>query len=115
MGDPGQVTGEAAQALRTVDVFLVADKGGAASDLVAARQHVCDALIHADHRYRVVQVPDPKRGPDADRDDTAYGHGVRDWHAARVDAYATVIDGLAEGETTIGFLVWGDPAFYDST
>ncbi len=115
MGSPEQVTGEAAQALATVDVFLVADKGGAKTDLVEARQRVCDALIPADHAYRVVEVADPKRGPDAERDDTAYGQGVRDWHAARVDAYASVIDGLGDGETTVGFLVWGDPAFYDST
>ncbi|WP_330475769.1 precorrin-6A synthase (deacetylating) [Terrabacter sp. C0L_2] len=115
MGDPLQVTGEAARALGTVDVFLVADKGDAKSDLVAARQAVCEALIPADHAYRVVEVPDPRRGPDAERDDTAYGRGVRDWHAARVDAYADVIESLGDGETTVGFLVWGDPAFYDST
>ncbi len=115
MGDPDHLTGEAIRALRTVDVFLVADKGGRASDLVAARQAICDAFIPADHPYRVVAVPDPRRGPDAERDETAYGHGVRDWHAARVTAYAEVIDGLASGEETVGFLVWGDPAFYDST
>ncbi|NUO35487.1 MAG: precorrin-6A synthase (deacetylating) [Dermatophilaceae bacterium] len=115
MGNPEHVTGEAAQALSSVDVFLVADKGSAKSDLVAARQRVCDALIPADHEYRVVEVTDPKRGPDAERDDTAYRRGVRDWHAARADAYAEVIDGLDDGETTVGFLVWGDPAFYDST
>ena len=115
MGDPGHVTGEAARALATVDVYLVADKGDAKSDLVAARQAVCDALIPAEHAYRVVEVTDPRRGPDAERDETAYDRGVRDWHAARVDAYADVIDGLDDGETTVGFLVWGDPAFYDST
>jgi precorrin-6A synthase (deacetylating) len=115
MGNPEHATGEAARALATVDVFLVADKGEVKSDLVAARQAVCDALIPADHVYRVVEVPDPRRGPDAERDATAYDRGVRDWHAARVDAYAEVIDGLAVAETTVGFLVWGDPAFYDST
>ena len=115
MGDPGHVTGEASRALATVDAFLVADKGDAKSDLFAARQAVCDALIPADHAYRVVEVTDPRRGPDAERDAAAYDRGVRDWHAARVEAYAVVIDGLADGETTVGFLVWGDPAFYDST
>jgi precorrin-6A synthase (deacetylating) len=115
MGHPDQVTLEAARALATVHVFLVADKGDAKSDLVSARQAVCDALIPADHAYRVVQVADPRRGPDAERDAAAYDRGVRDWHAARVDAYAAVIDGLADEETTVGFLVWGDPAFYDST
>ncbi|GAA2485766.1 precorrin-6A synthase (deacetylating) [Terrabacter carboxydivorans] len=115
MGDPLQVTGEAARALATVDVFLVADKGEVKSDLVAARQAVCDALIPAAHAYRVVEVPDPRRGPDAERDDTAYDRGVRNWHAARVDAYAELIESLPDSETTVGFLVWGDPAFYDST
>ena len=115
MGNPDHVTGEAVRALATVDVFLVADKGDAKSDLVAARQAVCDALIPEEHAYRVVEVPDARRGPDAERDDAAYDKGVRDWHAARVEAYAGVIDGLADDETTVGFLVWGDPAFYDST
>ena len=40
---------------------------------------------------------------------------MRDWHAARVTAYAEVIESLDEAEQTVGFLVWGDPAFYDST
>ena len=115
MGDPDHVTGEAARALATVDVFLVADKGENSTDLVAARQAVCDALIPSDHAYRVVEVTDPRRSPDADRDAAAYGRGVRDWHAARVDAYADVIETLPAGETTVGFLVWGDPALYDST
>ena len=77
MGDPGHVTGEAARALATVDVFLVADRATRTSDLVAARQAVCDALIPADHAYRVVEVTDPRRRPDAERDDTAYDRGVR--------------------------------------
>lgn len=115
MGGPDHVTGEAARALATVDVFLVADKGPAKADLVAARQAVCDALIPPDHAYRVVEVTDPPRGPDAERDTAAYGRGVREWHEARVAAYADVIDGLDERETTVGFLVWGDPALYDST
>ena len=38
MGDPGHATGEAARALATVDVFLIADKDAASADLVAARQ-----------------------------------------------------------------------------
>lgn len=115
MGDPRHVTLEAVEALRTVDVFLVADKGERVADLVAARQAVCDAHIPADRRYRFVEVTDPRRGPDAERDSAAYDQGVRDWHTARVDAYAAAIAGLAPHEETVGFLVWGDPAFYDST
>ena len=114
-GDPDQVTGEAARALGTVDVFVVADKGAVKVDLAAARQRVCDALIPSEHAYRVVEVADPRRGPDAERDPAAYGRGVRDSHLARIDAYAEVIEALPPEETTVGFLVWGDPALYDST
>ena len=64
--------------------------------------------------YRFVTVTDPVRGPDAERDDTAYRSGVADWHAARADRYADVIADLPD-DAVVGFLVWGDPAFYDST
>ena len=39
---------------------------------------------------------------------------MRDWHAARTDAYVGIIEELPD-EAVVGFLVWGDPAFYDST
>ena len=113
-GDPGLLTYEAAAALRQVDVFLVADKGGAKHDLVQARRALCEHAIGDTHPYRLVEVPDPQRGPDAERDATAYDTGVRDWHAARVAAYASIIDDLPD-DSQVGFLVWGDPAFYDSS
>lgn len=113
-GSPEHVTSEAAAALAEVDVFLVADKGGAKDELIAVRRAICDRFIPADHAYEIVTVPDPKRGPDADRDSAEYTQGVRDWHAARTDAYVRIIEDLPAG-TVVGFLVWGDPAFYDST
>ena len=59
----------------------------------------------------MVAVPDPAR----DREpvgDGGYVDAVAGWHAARVAAYEQV---LAERQGTAAFLVWGDPAFYDST
>jgi len=113
-GDPGHLTGEAVAALNRVDVFLVADKGVTKHDLVALRTELCAAVIGHD-RYRVVEVPDPERGPDARRDAAAYSDGVRDWHAARAERYASVMRAEVGETGTVGFLVWGDPAFYDST
>ncbi|MDO5498788.1 MAG: precorrin-6A synthase (deacetylating) [Propionibacteriaceae bacterium] len=110
-GGTDQVTHAAAAALNEVDVFLVADKGAAKRDLVAARQEICDRWITGD--YRLVEVPDPARGPDAERDAAAYGRGVADWHRARTERYRAIIE--ADPGLTYGFLVWGDPAFYDST
>lgn len=113
-GSPEHVTAEAAAALAEVDVFLVADKGAVKDELVAVRRAICDRFIPADHAYEFVTVPDPSRGPDADRGTAAYAQGVRDWHAARTDAYVRIIEELPD-EAVVGFLVWGDPAFYDST
>lgn len=113
-GSPEHVTAEAAAALAEVDVFLVADKGDAKDELVALRRAICERFIPAGRGYRFVTVPDPKRGPDAERDRAAYEKGVADWHRARVDAYVEILDGL-EADDVVGFLVWGDAAFYDST
>lgn len=112
-GSPSHVTGQAVAALREVDVFLVADKGSAKDELVAVRRGICEQFLE-DGTYEFVTVTDPRRGPDADRDSAAYQDGVDAWHRARADRYASVIDALPEG-TVVGFLVWGDPAFYDST
>lgn len=101
-GDPAQLTGEAVEALRSVAFVVAADKGPG-DPLLATRRALCD-------RYDVplVAVPDPER----DRSPSDYGGAVRSWHEARVEAYEQV---LLERPGDAGFLVWGDPAFYDST
>jgi precorrin-6A synthase len=113
-GNPDHLTREAVTALNRVDVFLVADKGAAKHDLVQLRQEICRTLITHDH-YRVVEVPDPERGPDRERDAADYQAGVAAWHEARAWQYAEIIASEVADGGTIGFLVWGDPAFYDST
>ncbi len=104
---PQHVTMEVAEALRSCDYVIAADKSGAKSGddgLLAARR----AIAHA-YGAELVAVPDPER----DRADPAdYPAAVREWHAARVAAYEKV---LRERGGTAAFLVWGDPSLYDST
>jgi precorrin-6A synthase len=104
-GHPDQVTVEAIDALRSVDFFVTADKGD--DDPLLAARHALLAR-HLDVVPRVVAVRDPER----DRTPGDYGRSVVDWHDARAEAYERV---LLEHEGDVGFLVWGDPAFYDST
>ncbi|MFC8501339.1 precorrin-6A synthase (deacetylating) [Pedococcus sp. NPDC057267] len=113
-GSPDHVTQQAIAAMNEVDVFLVADKGDATDELVALRHAICHRFIDAGRSYQLVTVPDPERQPQDGSGATAYERSVADWHAARVHAYAQILDGLPE-DAVIGFLVWGDPAFYDST
>jgi precorrin-6A synthase len=113
-GNPDHLTREAVAALNRVDVFLVSDKGAAKHDLVSLREEVCRTLVTHDH-YRFVEVPDPERGPDRERDAVDYQAGVAAWHEARAQRYAEIINAEVGEGRTIGFLVWGDPALYDST
>ncbi len=109
-GQPRQLTGEAIDAMNAVEVFLVADKGEAKHDLAELRAQLCAAVITHD-RYRVVEVVDPPR----DEAPVDYAAAVRTWHAARADRYRETITELLPAGGQVGFLVWGDPAFYDST
>ena len=113
-GNPDHLTGEAVAALNRVDVFLVADKGPDRDDLVSLRDEICRTFISG-HDYRFVSVADPPRGPDRDRDARAYREGVDVWHHRRAERYAEVIRAELGASGTVGFLVWGDPALYDST
>ena len=110
MGDPRQLTAEAVDALRSVDVFFALEKGSAADELVERRRELCKAVIGTDD-YRFVTVPDPPR----DRSTTAYVEAVRDWTAARRDVLLHTMEAHLGPGQTAGILAWGDPAFYDST
>ncbi|MCK9822017.1 precorrin-6A synthase (deacetylating) [Nocardioides cavernae] len=100
---PGQLTAESRAAIASCDYIIAADKGPG-DPLLALRRAIC-----ADVGVELVAVADPPR----DRDDPAdYDGAVLDWHDARAAAYDSVI---LDRPGTVGFLVWGDPAFYDST
>ncbi|MFL1426962.1 MULTISPECIES: precorrin-6A synthase (deacetylating) [unclassified Nocardiopsis] len=99
---PRQLTGEVAEALRGCD-YAVAPRKGAEDGLLELRREVCAAF-----GVPLVEVADPRR----DREAADYGAAVAAWHEARVRAYERVLG--ARGGTA-AFLVWGDPALYDST
>lgn len=105
---PQHVTAEVVEALRTADYVVAAAKSGD-DPLLAARREIA-----ATFGVEVVAVPDPsrRRGPGQVEAADAYETAVHDWHAARVDAYETV---LRDRGGTAAFLVWGDPSLYDST
>lgn len=114
-GDPDQVTLEAVRAMREVAFFVVADKSspdGKPDPLVAARERLLDR--HLDTTPVIVRVQDPERERRPDRTSTVgeYEAAVATWHDARATAYE---EALLSYDGDAGFLVWGDPAFYDST
>src|SRR4051794_32300798 len=109
-GDPEHLTIQAIRRINQADVFFVLDKGREKADLVKARQEILDRFVEHP-AYRMVRAEDPAR----DRDPADYRAAVAEWHSARAELYERLIrDELTENQTG-AFLVWGDPALYDST
>ncbi|MDT9594277.1 precorrin-6A synthase (deacetylating) [Nocardioides zeae] len=113
-GDPAHLTGQAVAALGTAAYALAPRKArgdGGADPLVEVRRRV---LAAAAPDLELVEVADPERDRSARvaGDAEAYRGAVADWHGARAEAYERV---LLERPGDAAFLVWGDPAFYDST
>ncbi|NDK88635.1 precorrin-6A synthase (deacetylating) [Gordonia desulfuricans] len=108
-GGPRQLTLQAIDAMADVDAFLALDKGAVKSGLLDARREILEH--HAPQGYSVIEIPDPPR----DRHPADYDAEVRRWHAARADLIARILTGQVGDGGVAAFLVWGDPALYDST
>lgn len=111
---PHHVTPEVAEALRTVDYVLAADKGKGSTDdgLLALRRAIVDANAGPGGPVDIVSVRDPERDRSTALSGAGYETAVADWHNARAAEYAAV---LRERGGIAAFLVWGDPSLYDST
>lgn len=105
---PQHVTAEVASALRSVD-YVVASEKSSDDSLLALRRSVVDTYAAS---TPVVEVADPPRHRAPGLTESGYARAVADWHAARAQRYADV---LRSRGGQAAFLVWGDPALYDST
>ncbi|NKI42014.1 precorrin-6A synthase (deacetylating) [Streptomyces physcomitrii] len=111
-GDPDHLTLAAVKAMRRAEVFFVLGKGREKESLTRLRRDILDE--HLSGPYRIVEAADPWR--DREQEDRAgYTSAVHDWRRRRADVCERLIrEELAPGGTG-AFLVWGDPALYDST
>jgi precorrin-6A synthase len=103
------LTVQAIEALRATDVFFIFDKGEEKGDLARLRKEIC-ARYCTDKSYRVVEMASPARDTDG-----SYKSGVAAWHAERAALAGDAIRNSLADEESGAFLVWGDPALYDST
>ncbi|MFH8791275.1 precorrin-6A synthase (deacetylating) [Streptomyces sp. NPDC017941] len=111
-GDPEQLTLQAVGAMRDTDVFFLVGKGEEKDDLVALRRGML-AAHRPDGAYRVVEARDPERDRAARGE--RYAGAVDEWRARRAVVFEWLIGDELGPEGTGAFLVWGDPALYDST
>jgi precorrin-6A synthase len=110
-GDPEYVTMQAVNALNEASVFFVVGKGENKASLLELRAEICRRYIRDQSGYRVVEIPDPPR----DRTASAYQSAVSDWHDKRAALFEQAIAEELPADGCGAFLVWGDPALYDST
>ena len=109
-GNPDYITMQAVKALNRVDVFFLMDKGQSKDKLIDLRREICERYI-TDPDYRFVEAHSPER----ERGDVDYMASVDDLNRAKQQTFERLInDELSDGQCG-GFLVWGDPALYDST
>ncbi|WP_326693597.1 precorrin-6A synthase (deacetylating) [Streptomyces sp. NBC_01766] len=112
-GDPDHLTIQAVKALNRTDVFFLLDKGAEKSDLIRLRHDILHEHIRHDRGYRLVEARDPERDRRAGGAD--YSPAVDDWRRARADIYERMLTEDLGDDECGAFLVWGDPALYDST
>jgi precorrin-6A synthase len=109
-GDPEYLTIQAVNALNRVDVFFLLDKGVAKEKLVAFRRELCERYIKS-RNYRFVDAD----SPEWERGGADYGATIANLNRDKQAVFERLIgEGMADSECG-AFLVWGDPALYDST
>jgi Tetrapyrrole (Corrin/Porphyrin) Methylases len=109
-GNPDYVTVQAINALNRADVFFIPDKGAEKAALRELRTTICERYIKKT-TYRMVDYKIPQRAAPGE----SYRVGVDEWHAVLEAAFEGLFSKeLSESECG-AFLVWGDPALYDST
>jgi precorrin-6A synthase len=109
-GNPDYITMQAVKALNQVDVFFLMDKGQSKNKLVDLRRDICARYI-TDPVYRFVEVHSPER----ERGEVDYTRAVDDLNRAKQETFERLINEELADNQCGGFLVWGDPALYDST
>ena len=109
-GNPDYITMQAVKALNLVDVFFLMDKGQSKDKLIDLRREICERYI-TDRDYRFVEAHSPER----ERGDVDYKASVEDLNLVKQQTFERLISEEMTDEQCAGFLVWGDPALYDST
>ncbi|WP_085714780.1 precorrin-6A synthase (deacetylating) [Pseudomonas sp. B28(2017)] len=109
-GNPDYITMQAVKALNRVDVFFLMDKGPRKDKLIDLRREICERYING-HEYRFVEA----RSPERERGDVDYKTSVDDLNLARQQTFERLINEEVSDGQCGGFLVWGEPALYDST
>jgi precorrin-6A synthase len=100
---------QAIAAINEADAFFVFDKGDDKTELIAVRQAILDRYATRKDAA-LIAIGNPPRETKA-----GYREGVDAWHEARAALLRAAFHRHVSTDGCGAFLVWGDPAIYDST
>lgn len=109
-GNPEYITMQAVNALNRVDVFFIMDKGRSKDKLTDLRHDICERYITG-RDYRFVEAHSPERV----RGEVDYTASVQHLNRDKQQTFERLISDEMADDECAAFLVWGDPALYDST
>ena len=112
-GDPDHVTIQAVKALNRAQVFFLVGKGEEKQSLIDLREEILRR--HVTGGYRVVEIQDPERDRSRTAGTPEYLKAIEGWHEDRAALFEQAIADSVDDDGVGAFLVWGDPALYDST
>jgi precorrin-6A synthase len=112
-GDPDHVTMQAVAALNRAEVFFLVGKGQEKQSLIDVREEILRR--HVRTGYRTVEIQDPERDRSPSAGAAQYLTAIEGWHGDRARLFEEAICDNLDEDGVGAFLVWGDPALYDST
>ncbi|MEL6168741.1 MAG: precorrin-6A synthase (deacetylating) [Pseudomonadota bacterium] len=109
-GNPEHLTLEAVRTLKSADLILIPNKRAETAELAELRREICEAILFG-QGPKIVEFDLPER----ERMSADYHRAVQAWHDAIADVWIETIEAHIGATGKVAFLVWGDPALYDST
>ena len=94
-GHPEHITIQAINALKSVDVVFITDKGADKAELAQFRREICARYV-PERTFRTVVICDPDR----DRAPADYRAAVANWHDQRAALYETTLFRIAQESLT---------------
>ncbi len=107
-GNPEHLTMEGIKTLKKMDLILLPKKNNQKKELLNIRKHICKTILKKKTRIKEYNIPSRTQKKN-------YRESVNIWHQKISENIFKIIKKKQSEKNKLGFLIWGDPALYDST
>ena len=107
-GNPEHLTMEGIKTLKKMDLILLPKKNNQKKELLNIRKHICKTILKKKTIIKGYNIPRRTQKKN-------YKESVNIWHQKISENIFKIIKKNHSEKNKLGFLIWGDPAIYDST